>query len=459
MLRLRRYHLRARSGWTALTLAAVIVGGQPAKAQTLEEALAIAYETSPDIAAAFEDLSSLNELVPQALANARPTVIATGRVGAEYLDTDPGGSDTINPASVGVTISQPIYTFGRTDAALSQAEFLIEAGRASLLDIEQNTLLAAATAYVDVVEAQAVLELQIANEERLQRQLQATRDRFEVGEVTRTDVSQAESALAGATAARIEAIGSLRTARAVYERVIGVAPSSLEAPPPVGGLPATLQEAVLLAETDSPAVIAAEFNERSAQAAVDAAFAELLPEIAVTGELRHDEEPSGAIDSLDTASVIAEIRVPLYQAGLVSSQAREARYEAARLRVEVEDARRIVVEDAVSAWEALAAARASLESRRAQVVAAQVALDGITQEAQVGARTVLDVLDSEQDLLDAQVDLVESQRDEVVASYSVLAAVGQLTAASLGLSVDFYDIDQAYDATRDRFWGTSIVGE
>ena len=458
MLGLRRHDLGANTGMAVLA-AAAIFAAPPALAETLEEALAIAYETSPDIASAFEDLSTLNELVPQALANARPTVIATGRVGAEYLDSDPGDSDTINPASVGVTVSQPIYTFGRTDAALEQAEFLIEAGRASLLDVEQATLLAAVTAYMDVVEAQAVLELQIANEERLQRQLQATRDRFEVGEVTRTDVSQAESALAGATAARIEAIGSLRTARAVYERVIGVAPGSLESPPPVSGLPATLQEAVILAETDSPDVIAAEFNERSAQAAIDAAFAELLPEIAVTGELRHDEEPSGALDSLNTASVIAEIRVPLYQAGLVSSQVREARYEAARLRVEVEDARRFVVEEAVSAWEELSTARASLESRGAQVVAAQVALDGITQEAQVGARTVLDVLDSEQDLLDAQVDLVESQRDEVVASYRVLAAVGQLTAAARGLPVDFYDVDQAYDETRDRFWGTSIVGE
>jgi outer membrane protein/adhesin transport system outer membrane protein len=439
--------------------AGLLLAVRPAAAQPLEEALALAYETSPAIASAFDDLSALNESVPQALANARPTVIATGRVGAEYLDSDPGGSDTVNPASVGVTVSQPVYTFGRTDAALAQAEYLIQAGRASLRGVVQDTLLAAATAYMDVVEAQAVLELQISNEERLQRQLQATRDRFEVGEVTRTDVSQAQSALAGATAARIEAIGNLRTARAVYQRIVGVAPTALEAPPRQEGLPATLEEAVALAESDSPEVITAEFNERSAQAAVDAAFAELLPEITVTGELRHDEEPGSTVDSLDTASIVAEIRVPLYQAGLVSSQVREARYDAARLRVDVEDARRAAVEEAVSAWEELAAARASLESRRAQVVAARVALEGITQEAQVGARTVLDVLDSEQDLLDAQVDLVEAQRDEVVASFRVLAAVGRLTARALELPVDLYDVDEAYEATRDRFWGTSIGGE
>jgi TolC family type I secretion outer membrane protein len=440
-------------------VAAGLMLAPPVMAQSLDEALAIAYETSPAIASAFQDLSALNESVPQALANARPTVTATGRVGAEYLDNEPFGSDTINPASVGVTVSQPIYTFGRTAAALEQAEFLVEAGRASLKGVVQDTLLAAATSYVNVVEAQAVLELQISNEERLQRQLQATRDRFEVGEVTRTDVSQAESALAGATAARIEAIGALRTTRAVYEQVIGVAPTSLEAPAPVGGLPGSIEEAVAMAQSESPAVLTAEFNERSARAAVDAAFAELLPEISLSGELRHDREPSATVDSLDTAAIIAEIRVPLYQAGLVRSQVREARYDAARLRVEVEDARRSAVEEAVSAWEELSAARASLESRRAQVTASRVALEGITQEAQVGARTVLDVLDSEQDLLDAQVDLVEAQRDEVVASFRLLAAVGRLTAVELGLPVDLYDIDEVYNATRDRIWGTSVVGE
>jgi outer membrane protein/adhesin transport system outer membrane protein len=451
---------RGVRGWLAGAAAAGVWAlALPASAQTLQEALAIAYETSPAIASAYEDLSSLNELVPQALANSRPTVVATGRVGAEYLDADPGESDTLNPASVGVTVNQPIYTFGRTDAALSQAEYVIQAGRASLYGVEQQTLLAAATAYMNVVEAQAVLELQINNEERLQRQLQATRDRFEVGEVTRTDVSQAESALAGATAARIEAVGNLRTARAVYQRVVGVAPVALEAPPPLEGLPVSLEEAVGLAESDSPDVIAAEFNERSAQAAVEAARAELLPEISLTGEVRRDEEPSQFTDRANAASVVAEIRVPLYQAGLVSSQVREARYEAARLRIEVEDARREAVEEAISAWEELSAARASLESRQAQVVAAQVALEGITQEAQVGARTVLDVLDSEQDLLDAQVDLVEAQRDEVVAAFRLMASVGRLTAAALGLAVDLYDIDEAYNQTRNRIWGTSIVGE
>jgi outer membrane protein/adhesin transport system outer membrane protein len=455
----RRRRIPGR-GALAAAAAACLLTAVPAAAETLEDALAIAYQTNPQLAAQREALLSTNERVPQALAGLRPFASATGSIGAEYQDTTPGGDDTLNPSSIGVAVSQPIYRGGRTSADIDEAEAAVQAGRAALFDTEQVVLLDVATAYMNVLRDQAVLELQINNEQVLQRQLQATQDRFAVGEVTRTDVSQAESRLAGATAGRIEAEGLLRVSRANYIRVVGQAPGSLEAPPPLGPLlPATLDETVALAESHNPAVVASIFNERAAQAAVRSVRGELLPEVRVVGQVQRLEEPSRFTDNSTDASITAEVTVPLYQSGAVYSRVREARYIAEQRRIEVEDARRAAVEAAIAAWEELTTARATIESRRAQVTAAEIALDGVNQEALVGARTVLDVLDAEQELLDARVALVRAQRDEVVASFRVLSAVGRLTAPELNLPVDYYDIDRAYNATRARWWGTSVISE
>ncbi len=432
----------------------------PAVAQGLMESLTLAHETNPTLSAQREQLRGTNELVAQALSGYRPNIEASGDIGLEYRDTDASGgmsnSETINPSSVGITLSQPLYRGGRTVASVRSANFAVQAARATYLSIEQQVLFDAVIAYMDVAREQAVLELSLNNEQVLRRQLQATRDRFQVGEVTRTDVSQAQSRFSRATADRIAAEGDLQSARAAFNRVIGSPAGAVTAPPTAVGLPGTLEETISLAESDNPAIVAANFNEQSDLASVDVVFGELLPEVNLTGRVRSDFEPSDAIDQSDSASVTALVTVPLYQSGAVSSRVREARYNANESRIRVEETRRSVVEDAIRAWEGLTTARASIQSLLAQVSAASIALEGTEQEALVGSRTVLDVLDAEQELLDARVSLVRAQRDEVVAAYGLLSVVGRLTARQLRLPVEYYEFDPDYERTRGSFWGTSI---
>lgn len=457
----RRLRTLAAALGAVLGVGLTAIGG-PAAAQTLEEALALAYDGNPTLAAQRAQLRATNEEVPQALAGYRPTVTAQGSAGAQWADTEAtlgAGEERINPASIGIEIDQPIYRGGATVADVARAENVVEAGRAGLVATEQDVLLGAVTAYMNVLREQAVLDLAINNEQVLARQLQASRDRFAVGEITRTDVSQAESRLAGATAARIEGEGNLRAARATYERIIGLPPGSLAPPGPVRRLPESLDSAIAQAETGNPRVIAAAFAERAAADGIDLARSALLPQVSLNAQLSRNWEPSATIDERDTASVTARITVPLYQAGAASSRVREARHTRNQRRIQVDDERRQAIEEAIRSWEFLTTARASIQSLNAQVTSATIALDGVRQEALVGSRTVLDVLDAEQELLDARVALVRAQRDEVVAAYQLLSSVGRLTARDLDLPVAFYDVEGDYQRTRDRLWGTSIDGQ
>ena len=457
------HRISGRRTLAAIAVAAVVAVAMPASGQQLVDALAITHDTNPTLIGQRESLRGTNEQVSQALSGYRPNVEATGDIGYQYSDTDPASgsssSDSVNPASIGISVSQPLYRGGRTTASVRSAQFAVQAARATYQSIEQQVLLDAVTAYMDVVREQAVLELSLNNEQVLRRQLQATRDRFQVGEVTRTDVSQAESRLARATADRIAAEGDLDNARATFARVIGQTAGAVSPPPPVTGLPGSLDESIALAEANNPAIITANFNERSADANVDVVFGELLPEVSLVGQARSNFEPSENVDQSDTASLTAQVTVPLYQSGAVSSRVREARYAANQSRIHVEETRRDVVENAIQAWETLTTARASIQSLVTQVSAARIALEGTEQEALVGSRTVLDVLDAEQELLDARVSLVRAQRDEVVATYGLLAVTGQLTARALGLPVEYYDFDPDYRSTRNRIWGTSVQGD
>lgn len=440
--------------------AAAAISAAPAHGQELMESLAVAYDTNPTLIAQRESLRGTNELIAQALSGYRPNLQASGDIGSEYSNTDPSNgssnSDTINPSSIGIAVNQPLYRGGRTAASVRGANYAIQAARATYLSIEQQVMLDSVTSYMDVVREQAVLELSLNNEQVLRRQLQATRDRFQVGEVTRTDVSQAESRFARATADRIAAEGDLASSRATFARVIGQPATAVTAPPPVAGLPASLEDAKSLANDNNPANVAAGFNARSADENVDVVFGELLPELNLVGRAGSSFDPSPNIDQSDTASITAELTVPLYQSGAVSSRVREARYNANETRIRVEETRRQVTENAIRAWEALFTARATIQSLIAQVSAARIALEGTEQEALVGSRTVLDVLDAEQELLDARVSLVQSQRDEVVAAYALLVVIGGLTARQLALPVDYYEFGQDYEDSRDAWWGTSI---
>ena len=423
-------------------------------AQSLFDAMILAYQTNPTLQAQRAALRSTAENVPQALSNYRPTVVLEGGTGATSISgSKSGGSQT--PVSAALTVNQQVYRGGRTTASVRRAENQVRAARADLLATEQNLLLSVVTAYLDVLRDQAVVQLSRNNESVLGRQLQAARDRFEVGEVTRTDVAQAEARLSRATSDRIQAEGNLTSSRANYRRAVGAEPDRLEAAPRLSDIPVSYEEALQIALAESPLLLSSRFNEAASRAAVDVSFGKLLPTVSVSGDLTYSDTQQSGSSAIKSATVTARLTVPLYQAGAAFSQVRQERQINSQRRIQVEETRRRVVEAVTMAWQRLTTASARIVSQLGQVRATELALEGVQQEAEVGSRTTLDVLDAEQELLDAQVALVRAQRDEYVAAFEVKSAIGRLTVAALGLAVEPYDDEAHYRQVRDRWLGSN----
>lgn len=446
----------------AVTAAVVLSAPGLAHGQTLNEALATAYSNNPTLQAGRAELRAVNEGVPQALSNYRPQVSVSASAGKQKIDSSSSlfsTNTTTTPLQATAEVQQPLYRGGRTVAATQRAEQLVQSQRAQLVSVEQDILLRGVTAFMDVWRDQAELALNVNNEKVLQRQLEATQDRFTVGEVTRTDVAQAETRLAVATANRVAAEGALASSSAVFEEVIGAAPGTLAAPSSdVGGLPANLKDTVEQGTRHNPDVLAAMFNERAAIKQVREIEGEFLPTVSLNASISHSEETSQRGSKSDEAQILAQVSVPLYQQGQVSSRVREAKQVSNQRRIQIVETRRRIEQQSVSAWQALVAARAQIVSFQSGVRSAEIALEGVQQEQAVGARTVLDVLDAEQELLDAKVNLVRSQHDQIVAAYQVLAAIGRLTAADLGLPVEVYNPDLDYNKVRNKWFGLDAPG-
>jgi len=445
-------------------LAAVCLSATPVRAQTLLESLAAAYENNPDLAAARAGLRATNEQVPQAKAGWRPSVSLSADVGGQRTWTktrSSEGSAVIYPRGASLNVEQPVYTGGQVAAAVASAESTVLAQRSRLVTTEQNVLGDAVTAYMDVWRDESTLELNKNNLQVLQRQLQATQDRFRVGEVTRTDVAQAESRVANAQAQVTAAEGSLQNSRAIFLRIIGLVPGTLRPPEQIRGLPESLPATIEQARATNPSVIAARFDEAAAEYDVRQALGALLPSVSVQGSISGNQDSSVAIQHTDTFSqqITAQVTIPLYQQGAEYSVVRQAKEVANQQRLVVEQSRRAAEQQATSAWETWRSSRAQITSRREQVRAQQIALEGVRQENLVGTRTVLDVLNAEQELLDAQVSLVSAQRDDIVASFQLLSAVGRLTATELGLPVTVYDPVKDYDAVKDKWIGLQTPSE
>ncbi|MEO0392474.1 MAG: TolC family outer membrane protein [Pseudomonadota bacterium] len=427
-----------------------------AKAQSFDEALRMAYETNPTIAAARAEQRSVDELMPQARGGFLPTLSGQAFAGISSIDTEPGGDDTIEPRGGSLEVTQFLFRGGRTIAEIDQAENSILAQRGILTETTQDILLSAAATYFNVVRDQAVVELNKNNESVLDQQLQASRDRFDVGEVTRTDVSQSESRRARAVSDRIAAEGFLEVSRSAFTRVVGQAPEILEQPELDIPVPATLQDAIDLALENNPLVVAARFSEVAAQKGIDAEFADLLPNVSLRASASHNDDSSLFTDTNDVLEMTATINIPIYQAGVATSQVRQAKQTAAAQRRRLDEAMRQATDETVDAWETLQSASAQIVSRDAEVAAAEVALDGVRQEALVGSRTTLDVLDAEQELLDAQVSQVTAVRDRSIALFQLLAATGSLSPLAIGIDVDVYNPEENYDRVRNKLWGVSV---
>jgi outer membrane protein len=440
----------------------------PAEAEDIKEALSKAYTNNPTLQAERAGVRATDEGVPQALSNWRPSLTASGNIARQdsFASTRAGESATgkeqiRTPRGVSLELEQPLFRGFRTLAATRKAENAVRAARAKLLSVEQAILQTAASHYMDVVRDQAVLELNVNNEQVLRRQLEATQDRFQVGEVTRTDVSQSEARLAGSNADRIQSEGNLETTRAAYKTVVGSYPEKLI--PPVAAdlgekLPESKAQAMELAQDDHPDVLEALYNDRSARDNIAEIRGELLPTINLFGSSAYREESNGNLSRRAERTVGAELSMPLYQSGSVYSRIRAAKQLASQNRILIEQVRRTAIEAASKAWDTLVTTRARVKSFESQVNANQIALDGVRRENQVGSRTVLDVLDAEQELLNSRVSLVRAKRDVVVAIFDLRAAVGQLTARDLNLKVTPYDPTGHYEEVRGKWFGSSSTG-
>jgi outer membrane protein len=434
------------------------VGVAPVMAQTLTEALSYAYNNNPQLLGQRALLRATDEQVPQALSGWRPTVNFTSQAGEDRSGFAQGGPtqfSSFQTRSLDLRITQQVYNGGHTEALTKQAVNTVESTRAQTLAVETTVFQAVVQAFFDVFRDQTLVEVNRNNEAVLKKQLDATRDRFRVGEVTRTDVAQAESSLAQATANRIAAEGQLESSRANYTRAVGHPPGRLILPTERPALPASRDEALALAATNNPSVISANFAEAAARDNVDAVRDQLLPQISIVTDFNRSYAPSVTLRTAreDTASVVAQMTVPLYEGGTIYSQTRAAEQTVGQRRSQVDDARRAAVQLATQSWETLMAARAAVASFGAAVKAAQIALAGTQQEALVGSRTVLDVLISEQQLFTTQSQLVGAQHDASVAEFNLTAAVGRLIAPELKLPVQLYDMERHYKAVKDKWFG------
>lgn len=459
-----RHLARHRLGF-ALVLA-MGLGWAPRVAwpESLSEALASAYANNPRINAERARLRATDEELAKAQSGYRPTFFGTADwTFWQKTETAPRNNQAdgvTNPKVITLNARQPIYQGGRTVNTVRQADAVILASREQLRGVEQQLFIEGVTAYANVIRDQAIFRLRQSNVEVLSKELRATEERFAVGEVTKTDVAQARARRAASVSALDVAKSNLRSAIADYERVTGHPPTSLEEPSVRADLiPPGVEEAVEIAVTGHPDVIAAAFFERAAGFAVKTVEGELLPELNLEATYVDRIDPNRFADRQEQGTVVARLTVPFYQAGEVDARIRQAKEERIGRLEDVEQARVQIRAQTSSAWSEYVAAQAQLESDKVQVESAQIALDGVREEEKVGQRTLLDVLDAEQERLNAGVQLVTTERNLIVASYTLIASMGRLTAIDLSLPTAQYDVEENYHEVNGKWWGTSIERE
>jgi len=444
----------------AVGLTALVVREVPA--ETIDQALNSAYNYNPQIEAERARLRATDEGVARAMSGYRPTITSSITKSHRRTNTVPDtlGEGSSQPGTFRLDMTQPLYRGFRTMHAVNEAEANVRAGQQSLRSVEQSVLLDAATAYMNVVRDTAVLRLRRSNLTFLSRELRATQDRFQVGEVTRTDVAQARARRAGAQSAVDLARANLNASRAQYIRVVGRAPGSLAAPsPPDRKLPNTLDEALSVARQQHPSIVQALYLEQGARYAVKQILGELLPSAQIEASYTKTTDPSPLSRLNEEGVITGRLTIPLYQAGEPRARLRQAKHTHVSRIQEVERAKTTVREQVVAAWSLLQASRAQLVSSRSQVEANRIALEGVREEERVGQRTLLDVLDAQQALLDAQVTLTTTRRDIVVNAYTVLSAIGQLDGIAYGAAATVYDPDVHYHEVRKEWWKISITDQ
>ena len=458
--------LKLVTGASAAVLLMAFAGMTPALADTIEAALVRAYQNNPQLNAQRANVRATDENVPQALSGYRPKVALTASAGYQYTDvnTTAGGTPTAivrteihganAPRSAGLTISQTLFNGQQTANRTRAAESQVSGSREALRVLEQTVLLSAATIYMDYLRDSAIVEVQRSNTRVLEQTLKQTRDRFNVGEVTRTDVAQSEAQLAAGKTQQLTAESNLTTTRSNFRRIIGNEPAQLAPGSPVDRfLPATLTASVDLSLVENPNVTASMFGIDVNYLQVKINEGALLPTVSLQASVQQSYEQTQTIFRSFGASAVAQLSVPVYQGGAEYSLIRQSKETLAQQRLVLEQTRDQTRANTVTAWGQLVAGKAQVASAQSQVTASEIALNGVREEAKAGQRTTLDVLNAQQALVNARVALVTAQHDRVVASYAVLNAVGRLSPQVLNLQTTVYDPSVHYQQVRDSWFG------
>jgi outer membrane protein len=427
----------------------------------MESALLRAYQTNPQLNAQRASVRAVDEVVPQALAGYRPKVSGTFTAGVGFIDQLADGSvgkkieqGDQTPHSAALTATQTIYNGNQTANKTRAAESQVLGAREGLRLLEQSVLLAAATIYMDFLRDAAILEVQRSNTKVLQLTLKQTQDRYSAGLVTPTDVAQSQAQLAAAQSQEQAAVSTLTTTRANFRRIIGNEPANLQPASPVDRyLPPAQGGAVELALHQNPNVTAAMYGVDVSFLTVKISEGALFPTVSLQATVSKSWDPVITQISQLTAAASAQVTVPIYQGGAEYSLIRQSKESLEQQRLTMEQARDQARADTVTAWGQLIATKAQVAAAQSQVEASELAYLGTTKEAQVGQRTVIDILNAQQTLVNARVALVTAQHDRVVASYTVLNAIGRLSPQVLHLSTQAYDPSVHYQQVRDNWAG------
>lgn len=414
--------------------------------QPFVEALISAYNTNPQLKAQREQLKITDEQVAEAVSGFRPSAYAEYSRGRQRTKSAADWSYQ-DSRTRSATISQPLFSGGQTLYGYQSAKQQVKAARAELRQVEQMVLFDAVNAYSDVYEKQSVLELNQNNADVLQKQLDASKARFEVGELTQTDVAQSEARYAQALADLQQAEGDLKTARATFKKVVGYAPTNLLPDSVIPALPSTLDEAIAIAEQHNPNLISAQHSMKATGYEVDKTTGTILPEVSLDGAASR-ARGSGFFSRFDNDSVAVNIAIPLYQSGAEYSRIRQAKNRHQQSKYIEMDIKNAVEEAATRAFEDYRTSLSVINSTAAAVDAASIAREGVREENQFGVRTILDVLDAEQELFRTRVNLVRAERNKTLQAYRLLTAIGKLSADDLGLPVAIYDPTDHYDEVK-----------
>ena len=451
---------------SSLALLATLGSSIVSSAETFQEALISVYNGNPRLQAERARVREVDENYIQARAQGRLTANASGSYGytaARTPDFPPspinptgsGGSVNGHPHSAQLQIIQPLYQGGRVKALKKQAKSAILAAREGLRNAEQSIFLSAANAYIDVIRDEETARIRRNNVMVLSRQQLAAKDRFDVGEGTRTDIAQAQSRQAAAESGLAQAEAQLQASRASYTRIVGHPPVDLQTVPQFE-LPRSLQTAITLARDNNPQLLSAYFNEEAAGAAIDVAKSASRPVLSLNGTASASRDQVLGFNSADQAALTAQISVPIFSGGLNKSRVRQAKHAKTRLAFEVRDTELAVDQTVAQIWAQLDAARLSLRASRQQVTAAEVAFEGVDLEQKVGTRTTLDVLDAEQEVLNAKLSVVEAERNVNSTTFQLLTTLGVFDTVGIRLPVDIYDPAQNLEAMRYKGM-TSII--